>query len=176
MREVEAAGSSLPRLAAAVGGACRDRDVALVVRAICCHQLGTRGDSFPGSPGRSLPNPLTCRFPRLSTRLVPDVSKFSTELTDTFSKLTEALTRVKDAASAEAALPTLKELEGKLAVAATTTKKLGGAGRTSIKTLVTAAESKLKVLIDKVLAIPAVGEKLKPVVDSIMAKLSELGG
>ena len=104
------------------------------------------------------------------------MSKFSTELTDTFSKLTEALTGVKDAASAEAALPTLKELEGKLAVAATTTKKLGSVGRTSIKTLVTTAESKLKVLIDKVLAIPAVGEKLKPVVDSIMAKLSELGG
>ena len=162
-------------MAAAVGGACRDRDVPLVVRAVRSHHFGTGGTGSQGHPAQS-PEPAHVPVPQAVTKLVPDVSKFSTELSDTFSKLTEVLTGVKDTASAEAALPSLKDLEGKLAVAANTTKELGDAGRTSIKTLVTTAESKLKVLIDKVLAIPAVGEKLKPVVDSIMAKLSELGG
>ena len=108
--------------------------------------------------------------------LVPDVTKFNTELTDTFSKLTEALTGVKDAESAEAALPKLQELEGKLDVAKTTMKELGDAGRTTVKTLVKSTQAKLKELVDKVLAIPGVGEKIKPVVDSIMAKVTELAG
>ena len=104
------------------------------------------------------------------------MTKFSTELTDTFSKLTEALTSVKDVASAEAALPKLQDLEGKLDVAKTTMKELGDAGQTTIKTLVKSAQVKLKELVDKVLAIPGVGEKIKTVVASIMAKLTDLAG
>ncbi len=104
------------------------------------------------------------------------MTRFSTELTDTFSKLTEALTGVKDATSAEAALPKLRDVEGKLDVAKTTLKELGDAGQTTIKTLVKSAQAKLKELVDKVLAIPGVGEKIKTVVDSIMAKLTGLAG
>ncbi len=100
-------------------------------------------------------------MPEAVKSVVPDVTKFNTELTETFSKLTEALTGVKDADSAEAALPKLQELEGKLDVAKTTMKELGDAGQTTIKTLVTSAQAKLKVLVDKVLSIPGVGEKLK---------------
>ena len=114
--------------------------------------------------------------PEAVKTLIPDVTKFSTELTDTFSKLTEALTGVKDAASAEAALPKLKDLEGKLDASKTTMKELGDAGQTTIRTLVKSAQDKLKVIIDKVLSIPGVGEKLKTIVASIMAKLNDLAG
>ena len=107
---------------------------------------------------------------------LPDVTKFSTELTNTFSKLTEASTGVKDAASAEASLPKLQDLDGKLDVAKTTMKEIGDAGQTSIKTLVKSAQGKLKELLDKVLAIPGVGDKIKAIVDSIMAKLTDLAG
>jgi hypothetical protein len=122
------------------------------------------------------PDTRRAAVPEAVKSLAPDVTKFSTELTDTFSKLTEAFTRVKDAASAEAALPTLQDLEGKLDVAKTTMKELGDAGQTTIKTLVKSAQTKLKELVDKVLAIPGVGEKIKKVADSIMAKLTDLGG
>jgi len=108
--------------------------------------------------------------------LVPDVTKFSTELTDTFGKLTEALTGVKDSASAETALPKLQDLEGKLDVAKTTMKDLGDAGKATIKTLAKSAQVKLKELVEKVLAIPGVGEKFKAVIDSIMTKLTDLSG
>jgi hypothetical protein len=108
--------------------------------------------------------------------LVPDVTKFSTELSGTFSKLTEALTSVKDAASAEVALPKLQELDAKLDAAKTTTQKLGDAGEATIHELVKSTQAKLKELVNKVLALPGVGEKLKTTVDAIMAKLAELGG
>jgi len=105
---------------------------------------------------------------------IPDVTKFGTELTDTFGKLTEALTGVKDAASAETALPKLQDIEGKLDVAKTTMKELGEAGKATIKTLAKSAQVKVKELVEKVLAMPGVGEKIKAVVDSIMTKLTEL--
>lgn len=105
---------------------------------------------------------------------VPDVTKFSGELTETFSKLTQTLTGVKDAASAEAALPTLKDLDAKLEVAKATMKKLATAGQTTIKALAKSSQDKLKELVDKVLAIPGVGEKIKSVVDTVMTKLNEL--
>jgi Bacterial protein of unknown function (DUF937) len=106
--------------------------------------------------------------------VVPDVSKLKTELTDTFSKLTEALTSVKDVPSAEAALPKLQDLEGKLDVAKTTIKDLGAAGKATIGELVKTTMGKLKVLVEKVLAIPGVGEKIKSVTESIMTKLTDL--
>ncbi len=106
--------------------------------------------------------------------LVPDVTKFSSELTDTFSKLTEELTGVKDAASAENALPKLQDLEGKLDVAKTMMKELGDAGMIKVKTVAKSAQGKLKEIVQKVLSIPGVGEKFKAVIDSIMAKLTQL--
>jgi hypothetical protein len=106
--------------------------------------------------------------------VVPDVSKLKTELTDTFSSLTEALTSIKDVKSAETALPKLQELEGKLEVAKTTMKDLGTAAKATITTLVKASEGKVRELIEKVLAIPGVGEKIKAVADSIKTKLTDL--
>jgi hypothetical protein len=108
--------------------------------------------------------------------MVPDVSKFKTDLTDTFSKLTEALTSVKDVPSAEAALPKLQDLEGKLDSAKTTMKDLGTAGKATISAMVKTTMGTLKELIEKVMAIPGVGEKIKGVTDSIMTKLSDLSG
>ena len=91
-------------------------------------------------PGPSLPKRLEHRFPSPSKTVVPDVSKLKTDLTDTFSKLTEALTSVKDVQSAETALPKLQDLEGKLDFVKTTMKDLGDAGKATIATLVKATE------------------------------------
>ena len=107
---------------------------------------------------------------------VPDVSKLKTDLTETFSSLTEALTSIKDVQSAETALPKLQDLGAKLESAKTTMKDLGDAGKTTIISLVKATEAKVLELIEKVLAIPGVGEKLKVVADSIKAKLTDLSG
>jgi hypothetical protein len=104
----------------------------------------------------------------------PEVTPLSTELTDTFKTLTETLTGVKDVPSAEAALPKLQDLIPKLDAAKAKLAQLTDTGKAAITTLVKSSQAKLKELVDKVLAIPGVGEKLKAVVDSIMAKLSDL--
>jgi hypothetical protein len=121
-------------------------------------------------------SPETVRQPVIESAkpLVLDVSKVKTDLTDTITKLTETLTSVKDAQSAETALPTLEELAGKLETAKTTMKDLGETGKTAISTLVKASETKLRDLIEKVLAIPGIGEKIKTVADTIKTRLSDL--
>ncbi len=121
-------------------------------------------------------SPDTARTPVAESikSIVPDVGKLKTELTDTFSKLTETLTSVKDAQSAETALPTLEDLDRKLDVAKTTMKDLGVAAKGTITALVKASEGKLQELIDKVLAIPGVGEKIKAVAQSIKTKLTDM--
>jgi hypothetical protein len=106
--------------------------------------------------------------------LAPDVTKFSTELTDVFGELTDALDRVKDVASAEAAMPKLQSIEGRLEIAKSTFKRLGDAGRPTIKSIVASARTKLKVLADKLISMPGVNENFKTVVNSIMAKLTDL--
>jgi hypothetical protein len=88
--------------------------------------------------------------------------------------LTETLTGVKDVASAEAALPKLQDLSTKLDVAKATMDKLTDAGKATISTLVKSTQGKLKGLADEALAIPGVGEKLRAIVDSILAKLGRL--
>ena len=137
-------------------------------------QPGSRGRQSAGRHPAQSPDTARTAVPESIKATVPDVSKLKTELTDTFSKLTETLTSVKDAQSAETALPTLQELEGKLDVVKTTMKDLGAAGKATISTVVKAAEGKLRDLIEKVLAIPGVGEKIKAVADSIKTKLTDL--
>jgi hypothetical protein len=134
------------------------------------------GGTAPRVSPASAPVAAKVPVPEAPKVLIPDATQLSTELTDTFKTLTETLTGVKDVASAEAALPKLQDLSSKLDAAKATMQKLADAGKATIKTLVQSSQVKLKELVDKVLTIPGVGEKLRAVADSIMAKLTDLAG
>jgi Bacterial protein of unknown function (DUF937) len=133
---------------------------------------------------RTEPAPATVKAPIVEAPKVPvveapkvpapEVTQLSTELTDTFKSLTETLTGVKDVPSAEAALPKLQDLGPKLDAAKAKLDKLTEAGKATIAALVKSSQAKLRELVDKVLAIPGVGDKIKAVVDGIMAKINDL--
>jgi hypothetical protein len=105
---------------------------------------------------------------------VPQTSNVSSELAGTFSSMTEALSGIKDAASAEAALPKLREINDKLGDSKQMMAGLSDSGRSTLNALLQTALGKLKELADKVLAIAGAGDKVKPVLDSIMSKLTAL--
>jgi hypothetical protein len=98
------------------------------------------------------------------------------DVTSFFKSATETLSGIKDAATADAALPKLKELD----TTADGLKKAFGLvpqeGKAVVKTLFTDGITKLKELIAKITALPGVGDKIKPVVDSLMAKLNGITG
>jgi hypothetical protein len=93
-----------------------------------------------------------------------------------FSSATETFTGIKDAASAEAALPKLKELDEKVDGMKKAYGLVPEAGKAAIKTLLGDGLTKLKDLVAKITALPGVGEKIKPVVDGLMAKLTSITG
>jgi hypothetical protein len=105
---------------------------------------------------------------------VPQTANVSSALASTFSSMTETLGGIKDTASAEAALPKLREINDKLDASKNMMAGLSAGGRSTITTLLQTAISKLRELADKVLAIAGAGDKVKPVLDSILGKLNAL--
>ena len=115
-------------------------------------------------------------FGRPSATVETGVAKVTTDLTSSVKTLTESLTSIKDAASAEAALPKLKELEGKLDGMKSMVANLPDADKGKVTELIKASFGKLEDQFAKLLWIPGVGDKIQPTVDGIMNKLAALGG
>jgi uncharacterized protein YidB (DUF937 family) len=107
---------------------------------------------------------------------VPKAPQLSGDLANAFASLTETLTGVKDVATAEAALPKLRDISGSLDGAKAAMDKLSGDSKAVLRALIESSMTKLKELADKVLAIAGVGDKIKPVVEAIMNKLTTLAG
>jgi hypothetical protein len=105
---------------------------------------------------------------------VPQTSKVSSELAGMFSSMTDALTGIKDAASADAALPKLQEVKDKLDASKAMVAGLPESGKATINSLLKVAIGKLRELADKVVGIAGAADKVKPVVDSIIGKLNAL--
>jgi hypothetical protein len=106
----------------------------------------------------------------------PQLPQVNGELAGAFSSLTDSLKGIKDAATAEAALPELTKINGKLDHAKASMDKLPTEGKATIISLLKPALVNLKELTDKVLAMAGVSEKIKPVIDGITGKLSALVG
>ena len=118
---------------------------------------------------KPVPEPVV---PKVAVSAVPDPTKLSTDLTSIFSSLTDILGGVKDVPTAETAAPKLTDLTPKLDNLETLWDKLPDAAKSAISKIAVDHLGKLKELVAKVLAIPGVSEKLKPVLDIILAKLS----
>ena len=106
----------------------------------------------------------------------PQLPKLSGELAGAFSSLTQSLSGIKDAASAEAAMPKLAEISGQLDGAKAAMDKLPDSGKDTLMSMLKPALAKLKELADKVMALAGVGDKIKPMLDGITSKLSALAG
>jgi hypothetical protein len=112
----------------------------------------------------------------ISNAAAAKVTQLSTALSNTAKSLTETLTGIKDAASAEAALPTLRELNGNLESVRSAVDTLPEAGKSTIQALARSALDKLRGLVDKLLAMAGVRDKIKPIADAIMNNLKALAG
>ena len=107
-------------------------------------------------------------------KIVPETPNVVGDLTKLYTTATETLTQVKDVPSAQAAAPELEGLVGTLDSLKPLLDKLPEAAKTALSTLQSKNLGPLKELVTKVLAIPGVSEKLKPILDALIAKLSEI--
>ncbi len=102
---------------------------------------------------------------------VPDVVG---DLTKLYTSATETLNKIKDVPTAEAAVPTLDVFAGTLDRLKPLVQNLPEAAKTALSALQSKNLGTFKDLVAKVLAIPGVSEKLKPILDGLVTKLSAL--
>ncbi len=103
---------------------------------------------------------------------LPDPTKIGTELTSVFTSLTDILSGVKDVPTATTAAPKLTDLTPKLDTLKSIWDKVPDTGKSAITKIAVEHLGKLKELVAKVLANPDISAKLKPVLDTILAKLA----
>jgi hypothetical protein len=90
------------------------------------------------------------------------------------SGLRTVLTGITDAASAEAAIPKIRDATAQLDEIATLSTKLPPEGKNAIAKLIAVAMPTINQLCEKVLATPGVGGVAKPVIDELRGKLDTL--
>jgi hypothetical protein len=131
---------------------------------------------IPGVGGKIKPvaDQLVDRFASLGGVQAPQAANVSGALAGAVSSATDALAGVKDGASAEAAIPKLQEVEGKLDATTAAVAGLPPSAKSTVSALIKAAMPSLRQAVDKVVSVSGVGDKIKPVTDAIMSKLSAL--
>jgi hypothetical protein len=96
------------------------------------------------------------------------------QTSDSISSLRTTLSGVTDVASAKAALPKLQEVSDQIDKTDGMVGSLSADQRKVLAGLVNPTMPEVNQLFDKVLAIPGVGEVLKPTLDTMKAKLATL--
>src|SRR5215472_13133033 len=96
------------------------------------------------------------------------------QVTDSITNLRSTLTGITDAASAQAALPKLREVTTQIDKVDGLLAQLSPEQRKVLAGIVNTLMPPLNQLFDKVLAIPGVAELLKPTIDALRAKLALL--
>jgi hypothetical protein len=94
------------------------------------------------------------------------------QVNDFFLSATSTFAGIKDAASAETAVPKLRELSTRLDSIRVAMDQLPAEARTSLVALVKDVNAKLTPVMDAVVAMPTVGDTIKPLVDELRRKLN----
>jgi uncharacterized protein YidB (DUF937 family) len=105
----------------------------------------------------------------------PEFQKVESDVKGLFTSATSALTDVKDAATAEAAVPKLTELATKAGAMNAVIDKLPATAKEMVNRMVGTETASLQVIVDKLKALGGpVWDKLKPAVEALLEKLSTM--
>jgi F0F1-type ATP synthase membrane subunit b/b' len=102
-----------------------------------------------------------------STKLISDATVLIKDATD-------GIASIKDEASATAALPKLQDITAKLGALQSQWAKLPQPLQKTVGDALRPLITKLREAAQPVLALPVVGDKVKPVVDELLAQLAKL--
>lgn len=106
---------------------------------------------------------------------LPDNSQsLATDVSQLVTLATATLSNIKDSTSAEAALPRLKEINGKLAGLQSAQAKLPEGIRTYVRSSVNPLVARLREAVQPVLNIPGAAEVVRPVAEEMLGRLDAL--
>jgi hypothetical protein len=134
---------------------------------------------FNQAPAVKVPAVAAPKLPEVAMPAIPKVPaeavKLGSDLSGWFTSLTGSLSGITDAATAEAALPQLKDAVSQLDSAKSVFDSLPAVGKSSIVSIITSNLGSIKELIAKVASIPGVGDLVKPFTDPILNTLTAMG-
>lgn len=129
------------------------------------------------APAKPVPAPVQQAAPASAVPAAPDVAAAAANVaTATVGALQQTLAGVTDAATARLAAPKLQDLAMQVDKASSAIAVLPDGARKLVATQIAPAVGKVDEQLGRVLAIPGVGDVLKPIVDPIAARLHALAG
>ncbi len=128
--------------------------------------------STPAPAGEPAEKPKIAAEPK--PNIIPAAPDVVADLTKLYTSATETLATIKDVPTAEAAVPALEGYSGTLDRLKPLLDKLPESAKTALSALQSKNLGPLKELVAKVLALPGVGDKLKPILDGLINKLTDI--
>jgi uncharacterized protein (UPF0333 family) len=119
-------------------------------------------------------NVRTALRPELPDLPVPNLTAINKDLSGIFGSATQALGNIKDAASAQAALPELQQLSRKIDGIRDQLDSLPAAAQATLGTAVGDQFGALKAQADKILAMPGISDQARSALEGITSKLAGL--
>jgi hypothetical protein len=114
----------------------------------------------------------TARVTESARQLMVEGVDLGSEINGVFASTTKTLQGITDTESARAALPTLNQIQGQLSSLTGQVDQLPAEGKMLFAGMVDKALPGLQALVDKLNAMPGVGEVLQPALKPMMEKLS----
>jgi hypothetical protein len=105
---------------------------------------------------------------------MPDVTSAKEQLTGFFTSAGDVFAKIKDSASAEAAMPQLGELNRKIDALKSTFTRLPAAGQTALEGFIKEHIDPLRQQAAQTLSLPGLSERVKSLIQEIVRKLEEL--
>jgi hypothetical protein len=109
-----------------------------------------------------------------TANLTVDGVNLAEQANSSISTLRTTLAGITDAASAQAALPKLREVTVQLDKVNALSPQLPADSRRALATLIASAMPAINSMIDKILAIPGVGDVARPAINELRARLEPL--
>lgn len=103
------------------------------------------------------------------------VTRLSNDFSGFFADATKTLSGITDAASADAAIPKLTDLGTRLGGLKSLYSNLVSTDRGTINSTIAPLAMQLRDLVNKILAMPTIGDKLRPTLQPILDNLSSFG-
>ncbi|KRR17470.1 hypothetical protein CQ14_40390 [Bradyrhizobium lablabi] len=147
----------------------------LVLAGLAWFALGRSGqDEVAQLPPPSTTRTATGTVGAAPTDLTVGGMNLANQVNASVGSIRTLLPGITDAASAEAALPKLKEATAQLNEVSTRAAQLSPEGKTILVKLIVAATPTINQMCDKVLATPGAGAVAKPAIDELRGKLDAL--
>ena len=148
---------------------------ALVLGGLGWFALGRSGEDTVAQT----PPPSTTRTTPSTVGLAPtDLTvggmNLANQINSSVGSLRTVLPGITDAASAQAALPKIKEATAQLNEVSSRATQLSPEGKSTLAKLIVAATPAINQMCDKVLAMPGAGDIAKPAIDELRGKLDAL--